>query len=199
MNLCAIYLLPLLGFNVQMFGIGNVLNVYITNKREIVVHVKKTKYILMNWSMSSYFIADIFSEHGVYLFYSLPEKYYNEYQLFLESKYSKFSPTAKRAILKNSGLPWMTKINGKVKCNSYLLGLMKHPKYKALLEERIGVKLPDDAELISCIDIDSELLKLPNISTTLNLINDERIAEQIPGNTGNESREFKSIGSTEKN
>jgi hypothetical protein len=81
-------------------------------------------------------------------YFHVPEKYYNNYLLFLNGKYSQLDQDLKQRILRfhNAGF------------NSDLYKVLyRDPERKKEIEERIGQSLPDDAEVASAIEYSIEI------------------------------------------
>lgn len=81
-------------------------------------------------------------------YFHVPEKYYHDYLLFLNGKYSQVSDTLKKRILKYHNVGYSSDI--------YKV-LYRDSKRKEEIEERIGQSLPDNAEVASALDYDIEI------------------------------------------
>jgi hypothetical protein len=66
----------------------------------------------------------------------------------IKGEYSKLSKNAKNTIIQLSGLPYMKKQGKETITHSFLLALLKHKKYKKILEDRLGVELQEENELM---------------------------------------------------
>lgn len=76
-------------------------------------------------------------------------KYLKDVKLIIEGKYSKISPEAKQSIIELSGMKYQeyNPLTKKEVTSAPLLAIDKHPVYKEHVERRLGVQLPDSAEL----------------------------------------------------
>lgn len=118
------------------------------NFNKILVELKyKDNTILNNIHLENNYET----EDGTYIYvFNIPEKYNEDYQLFLKGKYSLFSEKYKKKIL--------SFVIKKPIQTSYVYKILyKTSDLKFELEESIGQELPDDAELCSIADWDKEI------------------------------------------
>ena len=92
----------------------------------------------------SYFreVEDIDPYHVLFVF-NIPDKYKREYNKFIKGKYSKLAKMYKLHILEFFNLD---------KDSQVCQVLFKSPKRKKLLEDILGVELPNNSELLSIVD-----------------------------------------------
>lgn len=123
-----------------------------------------------NFTETEYFLdlIDITPEKVLYIF-KFPDDYINEYELFKKGKYSHYDEDAKELILSffaemyehNIGaVPFLVKIKQI---------LFKDEKLKREIEDRLNVKLPDDAELTDAINNENEVFELSKYITKIRL------------------------------
>lgn len=168
-NITNYYMLPLLRLNKTSYGgVDNFINSYITKSAEIVVTIRDSSVAGDYWNHSCY-STDYNMEDQTVIVYDIPVEWYDDYLLFMEGKYSYFSPVAKDVIVQWSGLPYERqrrdlprREDGTYRhtTSERLLALSKHPQLKENLEQRLGVTLDDTAELLS-IPHESNYFKLP--------------------------------------
>ena len=106
------------------------------------------------------FVKAVDIKDKVIYIYKFPKEYTHEYYEFTNSNYSTFLEDAKKQILK-----FWTVIKGKqISGASFILKikqiLYKDKKLKEELENRLKVKIADDAELGSLVDLNSETINL---------------------------------------
>lgn len=89
-------------------------------------------------------------KYSTIYYFKVPEKYKLDYYCILNGKYSQISKELKHKILKF--------FNASVENDLYKI-LHKDANYKLLLEEKLKVDLPHDAELASIINIEKETFK----------------------------------------
>lgn len=99
-------------------------------------------------------------ENSVMFVFNVPEEYKQDYQYFIESKYSKISEPTKQKIIKYHG-------TGNENNKKLLEGILyKTKEYKKILEDKIGATLPYTAEFSSSWDRDNEYFT-PNYTSNL--------------------------------
>lgn len=174
-NLNTYYILPLLKLNAKSWGIDNFIKSQVTKFGEVVVFIKDVEEAGAYFDDES-FVSDVEEEDGTtMIIYSIPEVFLEDYQLFLDSKYSKMSMFAKdliKAHSKANGLDWMklteetiTNEKGKrVKAQYYessrvLMALDLDVALKFALEEELDVKIKEGAELWNKLS-EEEIIKL---------------------------------------
>lgn len=152
-NLCSCYLLPLIGLNRFSFGKEETfVNSYLSEDDQyLVVEVHN---LLIDPTLHEAYVLDYVSpKNTIHIVYKFPGKYREVAKLFKLGKYSHFPESVKNIIREKSGLIWKVPIQGKKWMSAYeLLALQRQPELKAKLEEDLGVKIADDAELVSIPD-----------------------------------------------
>jgi len=170
------YLLPLLSelLDLDRKFFDNLVNTYIHDdigKYENCIYIlhdfsfrnpEFTKY--ENKLTSSEYFVDLYDikDQVVYVF-KFPEEYMHEYNKFSESKYSHFGVDAKELIL-----AFYTDIfQGNLNAINFLLKLkqilFKEEKLRKQIENDLGVKISEDAELTDAIVHEEETLILSTI------------------------------------
>jgi hypothetical protein len=151
-NLCSIYMLPLLGLNQFSFGSpGKFVNSYLTEDDEhIVVECTHPFSVIITNHTNYKFGFDMNESH--YAVFNVPVffKDKGDIQKFREGKYSKLSDSAKEAVRKKSGLTYKRPAaKGGYESALELLALDKDKELKKYWEDRLAVRLSDEAELVS--------------------------------------------------
>lgn len=155
-NLCSIYVLPLLGLNKHKdFGYPTkFVNSYVSEDNEYIVVECTQPFSTVITNQHTYKLG--FTRDGSYFaVFGVPTPYKEDIRRFREGKYSKFSDAAKEMIRKKSGLQYKEPVGGgKYRSAKELLVLDKDKAVKEYLEEILSnkgskVKLDDDAELAS--------------------------------------------------
>jgi hypothetical protein len=101
-----------------------------------------------NLKSSPYFRGMYEPDRYTTMFYlHIPEKYYADYLLFMNSKYSQMSDKAKRRILRFYNLGIGSQV--------YKV-LYRDVQRRRELEEELDVELPPDAEVASAVDFNKE-------------------------------------------
>lgn len=149
-NLCSIYVLPLLGLNRFSFGAPErFINSYVSEDSLHVV-VECTHPCSLVISNHANFKFEFKREEKHLAVFEVPIYYKEDVIKFKEGKYSKLSDSAKTLIRKKSGLTYKVPIpGGGFKSALELLALDKDKELKLYWEKRIGEKLPEEAELQS--------------------------------------------------
>lgn len=176
-NLNTYYILPLLNLSMSSYGEDNFIKSQITKYGEVVVFIKNKDEAGEYWNHSNYG-ADVDEEDGTTMIvYNIPERFLEDYQMFLDSKYSKMSMFAKdliKKLAKDNKLDWCTPTNtyvdvqreGKavrekqVNSSEKLLALDLYEGLRAKYEIELGVKISPTAELWSRINIKEEVISL---------------------------------------
>lgn len=151
-NLCSIYVLPLLGLNQFSFGSPKkFVNSYLTEDDEhIVVECTHPFSVIVTNHTNYKFGFDMNESH--YAVFNVPTYYKDkgDIQKFREGKYSKLSDSAKECIRKKSGLTYMRPVSGGNFLSALeLLALDRDKELKKYWEDKLAVRLSDDAELVS--------------------------------------------------
>jgi hypothetical protein len=133
------YLLPLLSKQVDIEFDYLLINTFIKFNRSMDI----TYPIALLYELED---TEAFAE------FNFPEQYINEYKLFKEGKYSKFTSQAKSLIISYSAEaykfpPLIEDITGV---------LYKHRIRRERMEKSLGMKLPQDSELASRIIYENE-------------------------------------------
>lgn len=164
-NLCSIYMLPLLGLNQSSFGIGNFINSHISEDDKNLVVVLKESPTSIIRALPSFKFS--FEKEGLsYSIFEVPEQFVGTIGMFRKGRYSEFSAAAKDMIRKKSGLRYKVATSeGKVRTARELLALDKDKDLRKIMEDELAVKIPKEAELAS-IPGEDNFLEL-NLSTEL--------------------------------
>lgn len=109
---------------------------------------------------NEYFVKNIDFKDKVIYIYRFPKEYHHEYNEFANSRYSTFFSDAKKQILK-----FWTIMKGKTTSGAGFILKVKQILYKEKslkneLEKQLHVRLSDEAELGSYVDLDSETINL---------------------------------------
>jgi hypothetical protein len=165
-NLSTYYILPLLKLNISSWGEDNFIKSQVTKYGEVVVFIKNSSLAGEYYNHENYG-ADVDEEDGsTMIIYNIEDRWLEDYQFFLESKYSKMSSFAKQAIYnqaKANKLDWniptgkyvnvdragITSREQIVNSDAKLLALSLNEDLRRLLEKDLDVKLPKNVELIS--------------------------------------------------
>lgn len=168
-NLCSKYILPLLSLNQYSFGTTDrFVNSYITEDDEYIVVECLHPFSSITTNHTNYKLG--FQRDGNYFaVFGIPDFYRDDIRRFREGKYSKFTESAKTIIRKKSGMTWRAPIaGGGYKSAPELLALDKDKELKKHLEEKLAVKIDNDAELVSIPGEDNFFdLKLSNKLETI--------------------------------
>ncbi len=155
-NLCSIYVLPLLGLNRWSFGMPEkFVNSYLSEDNEhVVVECKNPHPAVITQHANFKFNFEKDGSH--FAVFEAPIGYKDDLMKFRQGKYSKFSENAKNQIRKKSGLTYKVPIpnKGGYKSALELLALDKDKELKKYWETILSnpsspVVLDDDAELAS--------------------------------------------------
>ena len=160
---------PLIGIEEKFYGL--IENTYMFDSEK---EYKNCFFIIQDFSFknpefTSYehrmtnnnlFVKCIDYKNKVIYIYKFPEEYIHEYYEFQESRYSTFLEDAKKQILS-----FWSKIKGKqIGGASFVIKirqiLYKDKKLKDEIEKNLNIKLDDNAELGSFVDINSETINL---------------------------------------
>ena len=163
-NLASWYMLPLMGLSVNSFGESNFVDAYqVRGKAMIAVAVKHSKFCLTVCKNQSY--NKLVLMNGVsYFVFNIPARWVNDYQFFLEGKYSRMSDDAKQKIKELSGLKYEVADNlGNKLTDAVLMALGNHHALRSKWIEIIGTTefwLP--AESLSVLKA-SSFIELENV------------------------------------
>jgi len=109
-----------------------------------------------------YFVDLIDIDNKVLYVFKFPEEYMDEYNHFKNGKYSLFGKDAKDTIINFFGKIYTGNLNA---VNFLLLIkqiLYKEPKLKEKIENELGVRLSEDAELTDIITFENETFDIAN-------------------------------------
>lgn len=151
-NLCAYYLLPLIGLNRLMFGRpDNFINCYISDDdKYLVVEMKE---FLLSLEKHPDYRFDIDIGGTTIAAFEVSSKLLPIVEQFRAGKFSHFPPDVKDIIRKKSGLRWRIPIaGGGVISAKELLALDRDDALRKSIEEQLAVKLEAEAELMSIPD-----------------------------------------------
>lgn len=147
-NLCTWYGLPFLNLNVSAFGCTNFINSYqVRYTYLIAVEVKDIQQCMPVMNIS-FFVKMAQVSDKEYFLFEVPDFWKDDYELFLEGKYSKMSEDAKLKIKEVSGLKYeVPDKTGAKLTDAILMALDKHPVLRNKWSEIIGISeylLPEE-------------------------------------------------------
>lgn len=163
-NLCSIYVLPLLGLNRYSFGSPDkFVNSYIAEDDKHVVVECLHPYNSLITNHTNYKL-NFDRDNSYFAVFEIPQYYKEDVRKFKEGKYSKFTDSAKNLIRKKSGLPYkVPKVGGRYESALELLVLDRAEELRKHLEDKLAVKISNEAELGSIPGEDNFFdLKLSN-------------------------------------
>jgi len=149
-NLCSTYVLPLLGLNRYSFGSPEkFINSYVSEDDLHIVVECTHQYSTVIVNHPNFKLG--MEKGDVYIaVFDVPVYYREDVKKFREGKYSQLTESAKNMIRKKSGLPYKVPIpGGGYRSAPELLALDKDKVLKKHLEESLGTKIDNDAELAS--------------------------------------------------
>lgn len=142
-------MLPLIGLNPTSFGTDKFVNSFIDETNKYIV-VQLNGHISTLVSNHANYRFGYTKDEFNYAVFEVPEFYKPDVEKFRQGKYSQFSEQAKALIRKKSGLKYrIPKLGGYVETDKKLMALDKDPLLRSDLEERLGVKIDEEAELAS--------------------------------------------------
>lgn len=167
------YLLPLLDKYVSIEFLYDIENTFINIENEIecmAILYKKNitpavvKYFNRLREHSLYRRELILTNYVLFIF-EFPEQFLKEYKYFHLGRYSKFSVDAKKIITRflSNNYQYPELIEDMVQI------LYKNKARKERLEEQLGIKLSDDAELTSVIDEEEETFYIEKYENRRNI------------------------------
>lgn len=140
-NLCTWYILPLVGLNPAHFLEANFIDSFLVKgKMQIAVQVADPN-LCTSVMYSHYYdyLTDI-GDDETYMVFTVDESWKEDYNNFLQGKYSKFSDAAKRYIRQISGLAYeVPGDDGFKHTSSILLALDQHETLRAAWAEELGI------------------------------------------------------------
>lgn len=166
-NLCSVYMLPLLGLNRWSFGENNFVNSYVNeDNTHLLVEIKTITTLITSHPK---FRFEYRTEDGKLMaVFEVSPEHRKTVELFREGKYSQFSDVSKTIIRKKSGLRYKAvQADGTIKSARELLALDKDKELRKVMEKELNVKIPENAELAS-IPGDENFFKL-NLKKTIEL------------------------------
>lgn len=149
-NLCSTYVLPLLRLNQFSFGSSDkFVSSYISEDDEHIVVECLHPFSAIITNHANYKLN--FEKYGHYFaVFEVPIFYKDDIKKFRQGKYSKFTEAAKNAIRKHSGLTYKVPVmGGGFNSALELLALDRDKSLKKYWEDKIGVKIDNEAELMS--------------------------------------------------
>lgn len=148
-NYATYFALPFLKLSKYSFGDGNFINGYITINGRIGALVRNINEIGWAFERHKYYVTDIPYYDGYLILFKCPSELEKDMLCLLESKYSQFSDQAKALIKEYSGLhvDFWQKDGSLFTSRLYSQAIRKDSGWKSILEERLGIRLPDNAEL----------------------------------------------------
>ena len=155
-NLSAYFILPLLKLNINSYGKDNFINSFVTKQGNVVVHIKDSA-LAGDYFEHENMVADVEEDGHTMVVYEIPSLWTNSFNAFVNSKYSEMSKAAKNQIVahaKANGLMYNqpTEVKGEMETSIIYHGLVKTQQFKESIEEQLGVKLSDEAELLSRLE-----------------------------------------------
>lgn len=167
-NKSATYLLPLLSRDISIELEYLIINTYVKFNKDIgrieypigiLYEIENTESFgeYNDYLVNHPLFFKNFNINNMSLFYifNFPKQYINEYKLFKEGKYSKFSTEAKSLIVSYS-----TEAYKYPPLIEDIVGVLwKHKSRRDKMERLLGMSLPKDSELASKIVYDNETFK----------------------------------------
>ena len=149
-NLCTWYLMPLAGLNINSFGADNFINCFVVKGRQqIAVAVHDTVMCMPMFFHPQYESVCKDFEFPVMVF-NFPDLWKEEFDLFLQGKYSEMSDGAKDTIRAYSGLRYQVPDQGGVPLtDAVLMALERHESLKEKWLELLGEDTDLSGELLS--------------------------------------------------
>ena len=153
-NKCAYFILPLLGLNTKSYGENSLIEVYLTENREIILQLEIPE--LTDIKVKENHIRTWKEDVYTWMSYSLPEKFNNEFDAFISGKYSHFSIDAYNLVREsinieeiNISIEELNKTNNIAKINLFYIKKMHdalHPiifrlKFKDITTELVPTYL----------------------------------------------------------
>lgn len=154
-NLCSKYVLPLLGLSrhsFDSFGASRFINSYVSQDDMYIVVECTHPFSAVITNHANYCFC-LKKDKNYLAVFEVPVYYREDVVKFRKGAYSKLSDAAKNLIKKKSGLTYRQPAKGgKYNTAIELLALDKDPVLREYWEEKIGERLPPDAELFSIPD-----------------------------------------------
>lgn len=146
-------MLPLLGLNRFSFGSPDkFVNSYVTEDDEHIVVECTHPYSAIITNHANYKLG--FNKGNCYFaVFEVPRFYREDVKKFREGKYSRFSKQAKDLICKKSGLTYRVPVaGGGYNSALELLALEKDKELRKYWEDKLAVRISEEAELMSIPD-----------------------------------------------
>lgn len=140
--------LPFLELSKYSFGKDNFMNSYLTVNGQICVLVKDIDACGWNVAEHRAYRTDRPYHDGILIVFKPLKGFEEDVRTLLEGKYSQLSKIAMTAIETYAGLHIdFPQPAGGTFTSRLICIIRKDPEYKQLIEERLGTRLPEDAEL----------------------------------------------------
>lgn len=163
--------MPLLSSEIKFKYVNFIENTYLFPKRvengyniilEInseVLKLNEGEEYIQYLKSSPLFIEEMYPEYEgkIFLNFRIPERFNPDIEMFFNGKYSKMSETSKKRIV----LFLLSHFKKQYHVIEKIKGILyKDPKLRKKLEEELRVRIPEDVELSSKVDENSEFLKI---------------------------------------
>lgn len=146
-NLANLFLLPFIKRSASDFRGGKFVNSYLDIENvQLVIEVEDMQELYKSFE---HYSCTVNKGYKSYIFYDVPVEFHGDLAMFMDGKYSRFSPTAKKYIRKYSRLPYRQGVNGEVKKSVWYHVLEKSDKLRVSLERKFDCDFLDSAELAS--------------------------------------------------
>jgi hypothetical protein len=149
---CAVYLLPLIQLSKFSFGVSNFVNCYINANGTVLTVEVIDLQLSTPFNTHPEYLNERENESGHgFIWFSLPDRWYRDFERFRKGKYSEFSGPAKHMIREYSQLTCkeFDPETGQNFTSAFLLALDKDPLLREHWERDLGVYLAEDSELLS--------------------------------------------------
>ena len=155
------YILPLLNDFIQIKNISNIVNSYLfmegkDDKYIIIKYIRNNEALEYIESIKSHNLINniIESDNFIYIVFNVPDEIINDYDKFLEGRYSEFEN--KKGILMFLENNYPSRFFNTIQRIKQVLYKEKALKYE--IEYNLDIVLPDNAELSSKPDLINETL-----------------------------------------
>lgn len=139
-HLCSWYVLPFMDLNVSSFGYTNFINSYQIRCTYLIAVEVEDIYQCMQVQYSIHFVKMAKAGAKQYFVFRIPEFWIEDYELFLEGKYSKMSDDAKWKIREVCGLKYEVPDEaGNKITDAIIMALENHPVLRSKWSELIGI------------------------------------------------------------
>lgn len=173
-TLATYFILPMMKLNYKSFGENNLLNTYlIKDKKQVVVEVSSKDFVAWKyWEHQNYF-TDFDADGKTTIVFNLPHVFNDDFDRYMEGRYTMMSMFAKDAIKQHSGLAWQ-KPTGE-------FGYDKGRKYSIV----------DNDRRLSALD--SNTIAFKNLKAAMERELDEVIGDNVELLDKPKSSEFKTL------